>query len=151
MTEETTADTSTEDIQPLTEEQQQFITYKIQQIHNNIGEIGDLAPDVADVLAHGFVLSMNLLEAIALKGREEFNDVNKQIELVTSVLGFDLEKLVIGVIEKNNSTGTGSMIDNTKEPDEETLKFITSDMDDYERFLAEAKAKESLDYLKSSI
>jgi hypothetical protein len=151
MTEETTAETTAEDIQPLTEEEQQFITQKIQQIHNNIGEIGNLAPDVADVLAHGFILSMNLLEAIALKGHEEFNDVNKQIELVTSVLGFDLEKLVLGVIEKNNGNGTGSMIDNAKEPDEETLKFITSDMDDYERFLAEAKAKESLDYLKSSI
>jgi hypothetical protein len=150
MTDETTNEEPI-DPQPLTEEQQQFITYKIQEIHNNIGEIGNLAPDVAEVLAHGFVLSMNLLEAIALKGKEELNDVNKQIELVTAVLGFDLEKLVLGVIEKNNISSGSSMIDNTKEPDEETLKFITSDMDDYERFLAEAKAKDSLDYLKSSI
>lgn len=150
MTDETTTEETIEP-QPLSEEQQEFITYKIQQIHNNIGEIGNLAPDVADILAHGFVLSMNLLEAIAIKGPEEVNDVNKQIELVTAVLGFDLEQLVLGVIEKANSNGTGNMIDNSKEPDEETLKFITSDMDDYERFLAEAKAKDSLDYLKSSI
>jgi hypothetical protein len=155
MTDETTIEETTieETIQPqpLSEEQQQFITYKIQQIHNNIAEIGNLAPDVADILAHGFVLSMNLLEAIAIKGPQEVNDVNKQIELVTAVLGFDLEKLVLGVVEKANSNGTGNMIDTSKEADEETLKFITSDMDDYERFLAEAKAKDSLDYLKSSI
>lgn len=150
MTDETTIEETIEP-QPLSEEQQQFITYKIQQIHNNIAEIGNLAPDVADILAHGFVLSMNLLEAIAIKGPEEINDVNKQIELVTAVLGFDLEKLVLGVVEKANNNGTGNMIDTSKEADEETLKFITSDMDDYERFLAEAKAKESLDYLKSSI
>ena len=150
MTDETTIEETIEP-QPLSEEQQQFITYKIQQIHNNIAEIGNLAPDVADILAHGFVLSMNLLEAIAIKGPEEINDVNKQIELVTAVLGFDLEKLVLGVVEKANGNGTGNMIDTSKEADEETLKFITSDMDDYERFLAEAKAKESLDYLKSSI
>ena len=150
MTDETTIEETIEP-QPLSEEQQQFITYKIQQIHNNIAEIGNLDPDVADILAHGFVLSMNLLEAIAIKGPEEINDVNKQIELVTAVLGFDLEKLVLGVVEKANNNGTGNMIDTSKEADEETLKFITSDMDDYERFLAEAKAKESLDYLKSSI
>ena len=150
MTDETTNENTIEP-QPLSEEQQQFITYKIQQIHNNIAEIGNLAPDVADILADGFVLSMNLLEAVALRGNEELNDVNKKIELVTAVLGFNLEELVLGVIEKNNNNGTGTMIDNTKEPDEETLKFITSDMDDYERFLAESKAKESLDFLKSSI
>jgi hypothetical protein len=150
MTDETTTEETIEP-QPLSEEQQQFITYKIQQIHNNIAEIGNLAPDVADILADGFVLSMNLLEAVALRGNEELNDVNKKIELVTAVLGFSLEELVLGVIEKNNNNGTGNMIDTSKEPDEETLKFITSDMDDYERFLAEAKAKESLDFLKSSI
>jgi hypothetical protein len=150
MTDETTTEETIEP-QPLSEEQQQFITYKIQQIHNNIAEIGNLAPDVADILADGFVLSMNLLEAVALRGNEELNDVNKRIELVTAVLGFSLEELVLGVIEKNNNNGTGNMIDTSKEPDEETLKFITSDMDDYERFLAEAKAKESLDFLKSSI
>lgn len=150
MTDETTTEETIEP-QPLSEEQQQFITYKIQQIHNNIGEIGNLAPDVADILADGFVLSMNMLEAVALRGNEELNDVNKKIELVTAVLGFSLEELVLGVIEKNNNNGTGNMIDTTKEPDEETLKFITSDMDDYERFLAEAKAKESLDFLKLSI
>ena len=87
MTDETTIEETIEP-QPLSEEQQQFITYKIQQIHNNIAEIGNFAPDVADILAHGFVLSMNLLEAIAIKGPEEINDVNKQIELVTAVLGF---------------------------------------------------------------
>ena len=150
MTDETTNENTIEP-QPLSEEHQQFITYKIQQIHNNIAEIGNLVPDVADILADGFVLSMNLLEAVALSGNEELNDVNKKIELVTAVLGFNLEELVLGVIEKNNNNGTGNMIDNTKEPDEETLKFITSDMDDYERFLAESKAKESLDFLKSSI
>jgi hypothetical protein len=130
MTDETTTEETIEP-QPLSEEQQEFITYKIQQIHNNIGEIGNLAPDVADILAHGFVLSMNLLEAIAINGPEVVNDVNKQIELVTAVLGFDLEKLVLGVIEKANSNSTGNMIDNSKEPDEETLKFITSDIDYY--------------------
>jgi hypothetical protein len=150
MTDETTTEETIEP-QPLTEEQQQFITYKIQQIHNNIGEIGNLAPDVANILADGFILSMNLLEAVALRGNEELKDVNKRIELVTAVLGFSLEELVLGVIEKNNNNGTRNMIDTSKEPDEETLKFITSDMDDYERFLAEAKAKDSLDYLKSSI
>lgn len=139
-----------EEAVPLTEEQQQFITVKIQEIHNNIGAIGMLAPDVASILADGFVLSMNLLEAVALQGTEPLNDVSKKIELVNAVLGFDLEEMVKHALEKSPAM-TNMMVENTKEPDEETLKFITSNMDDYERFLAEAKAKDSLDFLKNEV
>lgn len=139
-----------QEVTPLTEEQQQFITNKIQLIHNSIGEIGELAPDIGDILANGFILSMNLIEAVALNGVEQLNDVSKKIELVSAVLGFDLEEMVKHAVEQSPAI-TGMMVENAKEPDEETLKFITSDMDDYERFLAEAKAKDSLDFLKKEL
>ena len=93
---------------------------------------------------------MNLLEAVALQGVEPLNDVSKKIELVNAVLGFDLEEMVKHALEKSPAM-TNMMVENTKEPDEETLKFITSNMDDYERFLAEAKAKDSLDFLKNEV
>jgi hypothetical protein len=40
-----------------------------------------------------------------------------------------------------------------KEVDKNTLEFITSasDLDDYEKFLAQAKAKEDLDFLSNAI
>jgi hypothetical protein len=42
-------------------------------------------------------------------------------------------------------------MESNKEADAVTLDFITSDLDDYEKFIAQNKAKESLDFLSKEI
>jgi hypothetical protein len=144
MNEQETTTLSEEDLKA-----QELIQEKLNQMFTLINEMLDIDPTVSQIMANGFFLSVNLLQAVAEKGTKEISDVSKQIELVSTVLGFNLEEMVSAIIQEKSQQGAG--IENSKEPDEETLKFITSDMDDYERFLAEAKAKESLDFLKNTI
>jgi hypothetical protein len=60
-------------------------------------------------------------------------------------LGISVENLVMEIINKQQQDL------NNKVPDQQTLDFITSDMDDYEKFLAQNKAKEDLEFLAKSI
>ena len=112
---------------------------KIKLIFETIKEIKELDETVAVVYMDSFVLAHNILTAL---GEGKQVDVSGQIELVSKALGYDLEDLVKHILMKNS---------NPKEPDEDTLKFITSNMDDYERFLAEAKSKDAIDFLKDNI
>jgi len=97
---------------------------------------------VAAVLFEGLGLSMNIIEAaIKNKGRENI-DISEHLEIVSNVLGVSIKDLILHVMNEQQTQ---------KEPDEETLKFITSDLDDYEKFLAQAKAQESIDFLKKEI
>jgi hypothetical protein len=63
---------------------------------------------------------------------------------VSSIVGLDLDQLVKYTISQSQEG-------ESKEADQGTLDFITSDLDDYEKFLASNKSKEALDYLKSEI
>jgi oligoribonuclease (3'-5' exoribonuclease) len=61
------------------------------------------------------------------------------------VLGFSLEDIVNKILADKQSEMS------QKEPDAETLNFITAGMDDYEKFLAQNKAKDDLEFLGKSI
>ena len=54
--------------------------------------------------------------------------------------------MVLSIIQNNNTQESSN-----KEPDLETLDFITSDLDDYEKFLAKSSAKNNLDFLSKEI
>ena len=115
----------------------------------NLMEVED-DPGVSTIMLDGFILSMNIIKEMSERP-EPINtlDISKQIEMVTSILGVSLNDLVMQIIKDMNENQT--MPD--KEVDKNTLDFITSaaDLDDYEKFIAQTKAKEDLDFLSKSI
>ena len=107
-------------------------------------------PGVSTIMLDGFILSMNLIKELSERTEPvDSIDISKQIEMVTSVLGVSLHDLVMQIIKDMNENQ--EMPD--KEVDKNTLDFITSaaDLDDYEKFLAQNKAKEDLDFLSKAI
>ena len=123
---------------------------KIEQIHQLIREIGAEDPAVGNIMLEGFGISMNVIRAlIETSGKRDTLDLTEQVEFVTKALGFDLEVLVKHVLDTKFATEMS--VETNKEPDQDTLDFITSDLDDYEKFLAENKAKESLSVLSKEL
>jgi hypothetical protein len=107
-------------------------------------------PGVSTVLLDGFILSMNVIKELSERTEPtDTIDISKQIEMVTSILGISLTDLVMQIIKDMNENQ--EMPD--KEVDKNTLDFITStaDLDDYDKFLAQSKAKEDLDFLSKAI
>lgn len=117
---------------------------KIQEIITIIGEIKQEDPVAGDILIEGIGLSLNLLEVASdEKGREKA-DVSEHLHIITKVLGVSLEDLVISIMDHRNNRSD-------KPVDQSTLDFITTDMNDYDKFLAQNKAKEDLDFLSKAI
>lgn len=119
---------------------------KMDNIFNIIGEIKEIDPGVAAILIEGFGLSLNLIKEVAENGRRKEIDISEHIEIVSNVLGISMKDLVLNIIQSQQPADGSS-----KEADKATLDFITSDLDDYEKFLAQNKAKEDLDFLSKSI
>lgn len=114
------------------------------QINNIIDIIKDIQKEdegIAAVLFEGLGLSLNLIEQSIKDGSRTEIDVSEHLEIASRVLGFSVKDLILYTMQGQTQ----------KEPDEETLKFITSDLDDYEKFLAQAKAKESINFLSKEI
>ena len=115
----------------------------------NLMEVED-EPGVSTIFLDGFILSMNIIKEMSERTEPvETVDISKQIEMVTSILGISLHDLVMQIIKDMNENQ--EMPD--KEVDKNTLDFITStsDLDDYDKFLAQNKAKEDLDFLSKAI
>ena len=121
---------------------------KIAQIHNLIKEIDQEAPEVGAILYDGFNLSLKTLQAVAEKGGNSEMDISDHINIICKALGIDLKDIVQQIVDGMQQ---GNIGENAKAPDQDTLEFITSDLDDYEKFLAQNKAKENLDFLSKQI
>ena len=83
--------------------------------------------------------------------KEEFKgtlDISNQINLVSNILGFSLEEMVMYIIKESSDDSLSD-----KEPDKETMDFLSSsvDVDDYEKFLEENKVKDNLSFLSKEI
>ena len=115
-------------------------------IATNIGKIQEIDLQIGGVLASGLNLSMKIIQELQ-DGTHDESDMSKNIELINAVLGISLEDLVKHILEEVNKTNETS----SKEADKETLDFITSNLDDYEKFLAKAKASDDLEFLSKSI
>jgi hypothetical protein len=127
-----------------------MIVEKLQQIYTLIQEIEAEDKVAGGIVRRGFELSFDLLQKVAQNdGKLEELDVSDQIKMVTEVLGYDVEQLVIQAITEFND----QMDIEQKAADEATLAFITADeeVDDYERFIEENKVKENLDFLKGEV
>jgi methylthioribose-1-phosphate isomerase len=108
-------------------------------------------PGVSTVLLDGFILSLNIIKELSEKSNPaETLDISEQIQMVTRCLGVNLEELVVHIVKQMNEGQDGN---SDKPVDQNTLDFIisNSDLDDYEKFLAENKAKEDLDFLSKAI
>jgi phosphoribulokinase len=121
---------------------------KLTQIKTIIDEIGSADPDTANILLDFFMASIAVLEKLASDQEAgiitQELDISQKIKLVSGIVGLDLDQLVKYTISQSQEG-------ESKEADQGTLDFITSDLDDYEKFLASNKSKEALDYLKSEI
>jgi len=128
---------------------------KIEDISKIIDEINEYDSGVGRLFLEGFGITLRVLKEVAEKGNRDEIDMSEQIEMVTTALGFPLEDLIMHVLETKfagqNNAGVG--YDINKVVDEETLDFITSDVDtdDYEKFLEDNKVKENLDFLKAEL
>lgn len=118
---------------------------KLNLIAQTINEIENEDAGVGVILKEGFSLSINMLEELQKAGNVSNLDASAQLEIITNVLGVSLEDLVKHVISGMQDQG------NDKVADQNTLDFITSDLDDYERFIAQNKSKEDLDFLSKEI
>lgn len=131
---------------------------KLEQIHNIIKEIGAEDPGAGNILLEGFGLSLNVLKAVAEKGDRDIIDVSEHLEIVTRLLGFDLEDLVRFIIETeivparqqqmSSPNFQGQPVSSNKEADNELLNFIT----DGEQENVEAKEVfDNINFLNSII
>jgi hypothetical protein len=118
---------------------------KLQSIYAIIEDIKQDDPFVASVLFEGFGIALNTIEAAVKNNGRDKIDISEHLETVSAILGISVRDLVMHVIQSQPGS------ESNKSPDAETLEFITSDLDDYEKFLAQSKAKDDLDFLSKSI
>ena len=125
---------------------------KLTEIFTIIKSIEEDNAEVSGLLMQGLSTSFRLIQQLAEKNEKDELNIDEQLAMVTKALGFSLEDLVMYVVQKNYQASPATTLDGmTKAADEATMDFITSDLDDYEKFLAEAKVKESLSFLKDQL
>lgn len=124
---------------------------KLTQIYKIIGEIKDEEPGIGIILQDGFEISFKIIDKIVKNDGQPFTelDVSDQIQIVSDILGINVEQLMVHTITQHNDEAEVAQ----KAADEETMAFITADedVDDYEKFIEENKVKENLDFLKGEV
>lgn len=123
------------------------INEKFSAIWDLVDEIYEENQEIGAIVAECFNLCIKTLVAVTEKGNRDEIDISEHIKIMSRALGVDLQKLV----EQAMSDVSGQTMESQKEADATTLEFITSDLDDYEKFLAQNKVKESLDFLSKEI
>jgi len=130
---------------------------KIEEILDIIKTIDD--EPIRALVSDSMFIAIRTLKEVANKENKESIDISDQLDMVTRALNFPIEDLIMHVLNtkfagQNNSSMPEAQFDiNSKEADEDTLDFITADVDtdDYEKFLEENNVKENLDFLKKEI
>jgi hypothetical protein len=126
----------------------EIVIEKLKSIAQLINEVKEHDEALANLIWMGFDSAMSLAKSISENiEKNESVDVSTHIEQICDVLGINLEQMVLAIIQ--NNTVQDEM--GNKEPDLETLDFITSDLDDYEKFLAKSSAKNNLEFLSKEI
>jgi hypothetical protein len=121
-------------------------TNQLQAVFDAIMNIED--PLVGTIVIGNFKSSLITIQKVQENkdNNPDGVDISDQINQVCEILDFDLKEMVMHIMSQANP-----VVESDKEADKDTLEFITSDLDDYERFLAQAKAKKELDFLKGVI
>jgi len=117
---------------------------KLTKIYALIQEIKTEDEFIGEILLEGYSLSLNTMGALVEAGNRDKIDISDHLDIICRALGVDLKDIVqqaLSEIEGNPN----------KIADQKTLEFITSDLDDYEKFLAQNKAKDDLDFLSKQL
>jgi DNA-binding Xre family transcriptional regulator len=117
---------------------------KLTKIYALIQEIKTEDEFIGEILLEGYSLSLNTMGALVEAGNRDKIDISDHLGIICKALGVDLKDIVqqaLSEIEGNPN----------KIADQKTLEFITSDLDDYEKFLAQNKAKDDLDFLSKQL
>jgi hypothetical protein len=122
----------------------QTLADKLIEIEKIIRSTASDDPVVMNILMEGFGLSLNLIAANVENAGKDTMDISEHLDIITKVLGISVKDIVGHILNSGNT-------ESDKEADQATLEFITSDLDDYEKFLAQNKAKEDLDFLNKVI
>lgn len=121
---------------------------KLNQIFEIICEISAEDQALGILLKEFYTLSLTTASELAQHGGDRDKiDISQHIQIISNVLGLDVQAMMEHVLKEVS----GQQMESTKEADAATLEFITSDLDDYERFIAQNKAKENLDFLSKEI
>jgi hypothetical protein len=132
---------------------------KMNKIFELIKEIKDENDAVGSLLLVNFKSAVDTIEAA--NNKTEL-DVSEKLELLTKLLGYDLEQLVTHILEKDYINNQNGDFVNSKEADKATIDFIVGNtasinntkdagVDDYEKFLADSNLKENMEFLKQEI
>jgi len=119
---------------------------KLEEMVKIIKSIESDDPVVSAIMLEGFGFSLNLIAAKVENPNNDARDISEQLEIMSKILGISIKDVVEYIVQQNSGDVTSD-----KEADQATLEFITSDLDDYEKFLAQNKAKEDLDFLNKVI
>ena len=124
-----------------------IVEENIVKIHELIKEIDKEEPIVGQIMLEGFGLSLNIIKTMIANEGKRVYDYSEQLQIISKLMGFSLEDLVTQILERK------AQDQSDKPVDKDTLDFITSksDLDDYERFIAENSAKENLEFLSKEI
>jgi len=121
---------------------------KLNHIFELICEISAEDQALGVLLKEFYTLSLKTASEIAQHGGDRDKiDISQHISIISNILGADVRAMMEQVLLDLSA----QQVESNKEADSATLEFITSDLDDYEKFIAQNKAKESLDFLSKEI
>lgn len=124
------------------------IVDKLNQIFELICDITTEDQGLGSLLKEFYTLSLSTAAELEQAGGDRTKiDLSQHIKIISNVLGVDIRDMMEEVLKQ----ASGQQMESNKEADVATLEFITSDLDDYEKFIAQNKAKESLEFLSKSI
>lgn len=128
------------------------VSDKLQTIFDTIKSIEEESPGMGNILMDGFALAISVIQQVP-KLQTEKLDVSEQIKFISEVLSIDLEDVVRHIVDGYvaSTPQGGNFESSTKEPDKDTLAFITSGVDDYEKFLKENSVEDNLSFLTQEI
>lgn len=132
-----------------------MIVEKVEMLQKIITEMESENELIGSIFREGLLISLLTVQQIdiLLRDKEEIDlteiDQSEKIIMISKILGLDLKQVVFDCIEERNQQMNN--INESKVADKETLDFITSGLDEYEKFLAENKTKDVLKELGNSI
>lgn len=126
---------------------------KLNGILQLITEIKGEDEALGTILLNNFGNVINGIDA-AQNGKDL--QINDQIQIISSILGFNLEEIVKNIIEKDYGMDQNGDLVNSEEADKESIDFILGNInntkiDDYEQFLEDNNVKENMEFLKGEL
>jgi hypothetical protein len=126
---------------------------KLNGIFNLITEIKGEDEVLGTILLNNFG---NIINGIDAAQNNKDLEISQQIEMISALLGLDLEAIVKHIIETDYGMDQNGDLVNAEEADKESIDFILGNInntkiDDYEQFLEDNNVKENMEFLKGEL